>query len=311
MYNAPPYFYEVTNTQSGLNSPSTIKIHDNKLAFMFEKYLFQKAISVFEWDIPDQWPLDYFTYTLFGVGFISVINTDRYGVVPQLCSLAGYNLFYLPTKAIISNPLLRGVREPRIGTECEIIHLQPDYRPITDLVIHYAGLMAMATESLSVNLFNSKLPYIFAAKNRSTAESYKKAIDQVSAGNPCVVTDEKLFDDRTSKDHFKLLGMDQGQFESIPGLLKVLHQIETRYDSEIGLINADITWRSRQNTDEVTSNNINTISRAGLWLQTMRRSTERVNLMFGTNIQVDIRQQNIYRTEGGKNASDSDIYRSV
>ena len=72
-------------------------------------------------------------------------------------------------------------------------------------------------------------------------------------------------------------------------LLQVLRQIEAEFDTVIGIPNANTDKRERLITDEVNANNIETQSRARLWLDTIRADLEKVNKMFGLNVGVDFR----------------------
>ena len=113
----PPYSYDEISLYNGMQTPSTIHVKNTAIRAYFFKYLFQKAISVFKWDIPEDWDKDYFLYTLFVFGYCSVINTNKFGVIPQHCTLSGYNIFYRPTTAIITNPLFKRTIEARIGVD--------------------------------------------------------------------------------------------------------------------------------------------------------------------------------------------------
>ena len=64
--------------------------------------------------------------------------------------------------------------------------MQPDYGSCWDIVSYYADLLALATESLAVNITNSKLAYVFACQDKTVAESFKKMFDQINEGNPAV-----------------------------------------------------------------------------------------------------------------------------
>ena len=101
--------------------------------------------------------MDYFTYTLFITGFISVVETDRFGIIPQHCSLWGYDVFYRPTNCIVNNPLIRQILEPRIGVNCSLIKMQPDYCGAWDLISYYADMMALCSETAAVNTAGAPL----------------------------------------------------------------------------------------------------------------------------------------------------------
>ena len=179
------YSYDFINKYNAHIKPSTVHSQDNATAAFFRRYLLQKVISVYEFKgIPETWSIDYFLYTLFVLGFVAVINTDKFGVIPQHCSLFGYDVFYRPTNVNVANPLLKGNITPRIGTECALIRLMPDYGSCWDIISYYADLLALCTESLGANLVNSKLAYVFACDNKAVAESFKKMYDQINEGNP-------------------------------------------------------------------------------------------------------------------------------
>ena len=100
------YTYNQINAIVGRLVPSTTHLRDNKTFAFFARQLFKRALSVFEWTIPDEWALNYFLYTLYGWGYIAVTYTDKYGLICQQCTLSGYDIYYQPTQVIISNPNL-------------------------------------------------------------------------------------------------------------------------------------------------------------------------------------------------------------
>ena len=121
----PPVFYDHQNAYNSTRSPSTMHSSDTWLQWYFRRYLLQKAIAVFKWDLPKLWAKNYFLYVLYCWGYIAVVNTDKFGVICQACSLSGYDLYYQPNKATIANPLLRGILNPVIDKQCTLIRLQP------------------------------------------------------------------------------------------------------------------------------------------------------------------------------------------
>ena len=148
MYNGIPFPADYINAANSQVSPSTVHCRNTSLSLYFQRYLLQKAMSVFKWEMPPEWSKNYTLYTLYCWGFFAVVNTDRYGVIPQACGLRGYDVFYQPTNAVITNPLLTGTLEPRIGLQCELVRLQPDYGGIMDIVTYYADMLALCAESV-------------------------------------------------------------------------------------------------------------------------------------------------------------------
>lgn len=303
MYNLP-YSYESINVATGQQRPSTVHCRNAALTNYFTRYLLQKAISVFKFKLPITWSRNYFLYVLYCFGYIAIINTDKYGVIPQHCTLGGFNVFYQPTNALISNPLLAGNLNPRIGSECELMKLQPDYGGIMDIVQYYADLLAICAESAGINIVNSRLAYVFTANGKTVAESFKKMFDSIASGDPAVVIDKNLIgeDGRPSWDTFA----QNLQQNYIAGdVLSDMRKIEAMFDTDIGIPNANTDKRERLVTDEVNANNIETISKTSLWLEQLQESCQKVNKMFGLDLSVDWRFQPVYNNQegGGENGN--------
>ena len=290
MINGAPYYYNYINAETSQVTPSTVHVKDSGLCRYFTKYLLQKAMSVFEWDLPETWNKDYFLYVLYCWGYVAVVNTDKFGVIPQGCGLKGYDVFYAPTHAVIANPLLSGILEPRIGTQCELLKLQPDFSGILDLVGHYAEQMALASQSVSVNLLNSKLSYVFTAKTKALAESLKKMYDQIASGEPAVVIDSRLKNTADGEETWKAFEQNVGGNYIVTNLLADLRKIEAMFDTEIGIPNANTDKRERLIQDEVNANNIETFSKCAMWLENLQDACKRVNDMFGLSISVRWRE---------------------
>ena len=287
-----PALYDYRNLYNSSFAPSTIHAQDTGLAFYFQRYLIQKIMAVFEFKgIPKNWDKSYFMYSLFIFGFVAVVKTDRYGVIPQHCSLSGYNIYYRPTNAVIANPLLRGIMEPRIGSECALIKMQPDYGGAWDIVAYYADLMALATESLGTNLVNSKLAYVFGAEDKNMAESFKKLYDTVASGEPAVFVDKQLFDEEGNPRWFTF---DQNLKQNYIAndILQDLAKIDSRFNTDIGIPNVNIAKESGVGRSEIEANNIDTKAKCSIWLETIREGLEEVKNIFGLDITVNLRFNN-------------------
>ena len=284
--------YDFINRYNAHIKPSTVHSQENATAWYFRRYLIQKIISVFEFDrIPEEWSVDYFLYSLFVFGFVAVVRTDLFGVIPQggpNTSLYGYDVFFRPTNVNISNPLLSGILTPRIGIECEIIKMQPDYGSCWDIVSYYADLLALATESLAVNITNSKLAYVFACSDKTVAESFKKMFDSINEGNPAVFADKKLFDD--NGDPLWTTFQNNLKQNYVAGdMLNDMLKIDARFCTDIGIPNVNLAKKSGVTDNEVEANNVDTKSKASLWLETIQEGLNKVNEMFELELSVKFR----------------------
>lgn len=282
------YTYDYINLYNSVRSPSTVHVKNTRLQRYFRKYLLQKAISVFKWTLPDEWDKDYFLFTLYCWGFISVFKTDRYGVICQQCAPGGYNLYYRPSYVVVSNPLLPKSLTLNIDRDCVLIKLQPDYSSIMDIVNYYADQLALCSEAMGVNLVNTKSGTVFGAESKAQAESYKKMFDNLSEGDPAVVIGKKLLNDDGSPNWFPFTQNIKESYIT-SDILSDMRKIEAMYDTEIGIPNANTDKRERLIADEVNANNVETATRCELWMETIKKELTKANDMFGTSLAVDWR----------------------
>lgn len=292
------YGYEFINLYNAGRKPSTVHCSNTALVNYYADYLLQKAMAVFKFSgIPEHWAENYFKYVLFGYGYISVFNTDRYGVIPQECGLSDTRtVFYQPKYAIINNPVFDKSYMLTIGQDCEIIKLQPNYKSVMDIVYLYADQLALCTETAGINLLNSKLSYIFFAKDKAQAETFKKTYDKLASGNPMAVVDSKL-KDIDGTPNWELFFQNVGQNYIADKVLDDMKKIEDRFKTVIGIPNANTFKKERLIVDEVNANNYDTESNVLIWLENMQRDIARVNNMFNLNLSVSYRYASDYSEE--------------
>ena len=274
-----PVFYDHINVANSSFAPSEIHVTDTRLSWYFRRYLLQKAMSRFKWTMPAHWDQNYFLYVLYWWGFVAVVNTDKFGVIPQGCTLKGYNVMYQPRQVVIANPLMSGIMEPVIDEQCTLIKLAPDYGGIMDIVNFYGDMMALCAESAATNLINSKLAYVFTARNKAAAESFKKLYDNIAAGLPAVVQDKELLDDDGNPAWQAFSNNLRANFIS-PDILDELRTWEYAFDQKIGFRTANTEKRERLISDEVNAQAEEVASMAEMWLEELQRGVQKTRDMF-------------------------------
>lgn len=294
-----PIYYNYINAANSQISPSTVHVRNSELAMYYRRYLLQRAMSVFKWEAPNSWNMDYFKYILYCWGYIAIINTDKFGVIPQQCSLGGYNVFYAPTYALLANPKLSGILQPQIDTQCAIIKLQPDYGGILDMVYYYADQLALYGEAAAMNVQNSKLGYVVGARSKGIAEAIKKAFDMIMQGEPLAVYDKNA--DPDSNGLFETFAQNLQQNFIAPDILEAMRRVENEFCTRIGINNTNTDKKSRMLVDEVNANNEEVRSLADLWLETLQDGCAKARELFQLDtFNVDWR----YKDEQGSNTVD-------
>lgn len=261
-------------------SPSTVHVKNTGLAKFFKRYLLQEAMSVFDFTLPKTWDKNYFLYVLYVIGYIAVMRTDKYGVIPQHGSLGGYNVMYQPYYVIVSNPLFDRTYNLTIGTQTEIIKLQPDYCGLYDIVDYYGDLMALCAETAAGNVLNSKLSYVFAAANKAQAESLKKLYDNVASGEPAQFIDKNMKEEGGELP-VAMLQQNVGQNFIADRVLDTMRTIRNMFLTDIGIENVNINKASGVSAEEVAANNLEVKAKVSTWYDSIRDGMERVRAMFG------------------------------
>lgn len=291
-----PFFADYINgaTFSRLE-PSQVHVANTYLYQYFRRYLLQKAVSVFRWQLPKEWQRTLFLYCLYCDGHVAIVNTDSFGVIPQPCTLGGRGVQYQPTYVLITNPLLQGILQPRIGTQCAVVRLMPDYGGIMDIINYYARQMALCSETLETNLLNSKLSYVFGVpkggNRKASAESLKKLFDQIMSGVPASFIDEELTD-RNGKPTWQLFLQNVGQNFIAPDVQEQLRKLECEFAAQVGIpSNLATTKKERVNLAEVSANDVETAVGPSQWLELAREGLETANQLFGLDLSVDWRYE--------------------
>lgn len=288
MYMHQGMSYEGINIYNSSMSPSTIHCSNTVLGNFFAKYLLMRLYSVFKFTIPDTWDRKYFLSVLFTSGHLTCLNTRTYGNIVQYGNLYGQNLYYMPTRSRVTNPLLRIERGLLIGKECEIINLQPDYTSAYDIILFFADNMAVTAETILVNTFNSKLSYIFFTDKKSYAETFKSVFDAYSRGEPATVTgNNDLFGPDGKESRYELFNGEIQKNFVVDKLQEALRRWEIMFFSYVGIINNPVNKKERVVTSEVESNNIETRAISDIWLENLQDSFKRVNKLFGIDCSVE------------------------
>lgn len=294
-----PFNYEMINVYNMHNNPSSRKDYNNKTFDYWCRALFQRATSTIKFNLPDEWQgatRDFFYYCLFRFGFIAVFETPANGVIFNPCNIRGRDVFYNPTEILVNNPAINsGSLSRTIGVDCELIKLTPDYCGIWDIVSYHASKLANIDNSIDMAITNSKLAYVFAGKNKATAQAIKKVMDKINKGEPTVIIDEALTNNEAGKNEpwqfLERANLKQSYLTDL--LLQDAQTLLNAFDAEIGIPTIPYQKRERMVTDEANSRVIDSVARSTVWFETLTSSIERVNNMFGLNISAELRYSDI------------------
>ena len=303
-----PIPFSIENLVKSSVSPSGVQYANNAAFGFYCRYLWQKLVNVFTYDLPEDWAADTVQAALFGNGCCAVVPTAKFGLVAAWATPGGYDINMEPHFVVIANRLLPTLtgKQLVIGRDCAAIHIAPDWCGAVDLIATYATKLALAMQAIDVNLINSKIAYVFAARDQASAKSFKAMMDKINTGEPAVVVDKALFNDDGSPN-WQLFTQNLKNTYLVSDLLCDLKKIEDEFDSKVGIPNANTDKRERLITDEVNANNAETAIIAAGWLDHIQTGLKQVREMYGVDIKIDWRyKQNVAYDDNTKPGSSVD-----
>lgn len=299
MYLAPPFMN---------NSP-------NASMDYWARSLFQRLTALIDFEgLPEAssgqygWDKDAFKYGLYMLGYQIIFRSRTYGVVPQPGALTGFGLQYQPAGAIINTPYFQFDKELRIGLDCELIRLTPDYSSTYDIVTKYAAELKEIDTSIRSAARNSRLAYAMVASNDKTARALKAIRERIINGDDAII-DEKIMRDKANPDSLPWFQFDRDVKNSyiLGDLLDARRTTLVDFYREIGVRMLD-DKKERMLTAEVDAGNAETFIRSEVWMESLKESCEKVNAMFGTSIKPVLNQPEM--PEGAEEVTeevDSDV----
>lgn len=288
-----PLNYDKINIGAGTYNPSPVKSYNNTTFNYWYRWLFQRSTSVFDFTLPEYWQgkkKDFFLWCLFKYGFVAITYTDKFGYIFQPCTLSGYDLYYQPTRAIITNPAYRA--ELVIGEECELLKMTPDYFGVVDIIAYYAEKLSTLDGAINMSLINNKFAFLLMAKNKPMAEALKKVMDKINKGEPTIILDQKVYND-------KLDGQEPWQFLERPNLkqsyitteqLQDFNTILNNFDAEIGIPTIPYQKKERMVTSEAESRILDSSAKSIVWYECLESSIRTIHEIY-EDLEIDVKMR--------------------
>lgn len=276
--------------------PSGIKT-DSRYTDMFDRMLYERVASIFDIRYNASFDIDYFKYVLLGAGYICITNTAKYGLVAQYATIYGYNIYMKPTMASILTHATNDTLEKTdmtIGKDCALLYLKPSRCGIFDIIGYYSYKLALVASAFDMNVFNSKLAFMTAAKNKSAAQTIKKIYDEVQSGNPAVTFDSSIKNDSLKNDDKRLwetFNKDLKQNFIAPELIEVFEKLLDEFDTEVGIPSVGSDKKERLTVNETEKNDVESVTRLTTWLESLQQGINEANMLYpNLNLSINIRK---------------------
>ena len=198
------------------------------------------------------------------------------------------NVYYIPRKVLVANPRLKKSYNITPGVNCELVYLSEADKynlsgvsgGLYSLIERTATMLADNDISINIAQKNTRLVNLVSGDTQNTVDSIKAVIASMYEGDPTIVVKSSLVD--------KLQGIPILQNTSnrnLVDLIEVQQYIIAHFYEQIGITTHDQMKRERLITAEINDNidlaflNIDDI------LISIQEGLDRVNKMFGTEMQ--------------------------
>ena len=307
-----PFSYDKINLYNGTFTPSD-KFVDSYAFNFWCRALYQRALSVYDFDnLPEDFSRDEISlmyYLFYANGFCGGVKIEDYGVIINPISPKGYNVFYSPDAFLVTNAAFKeyNTKEFKIyhkGQEDKnqdvygvMLMMSPDGLGIGDIIIYYAEKLANMSAGLDMNIENSKLAYVFGANSKSGINFLKKVIDKIKAGVAAIITDSRItpVDDIHTFEFFNRDNLKNSYM--VTEFNTDIQTLINQFDAEIGIVNVPYEKKERMTQFEAESKQSDGIARATLWRDTLQRSFDEFNELFGYNVKVRYNYEYMITTE--------------
>ena len=287
-----PLNYDKINLKEGPYNPSPVKSCNNASFDYWVRTLFHRAASTQIFELPQMWQgdrMDFWYYCLLRFGYLSIQDLtgksdegDEIGMCFSPVSLTGYDFYYTYTTAILSNPTLTETYELKIGEDCAIVKMTPDYLGIWDVIERYAQMLSGLDNAINMSIVNNKFAFILGGKTKAAVEALKKMMDKINMGEPAVFLDHRILNDQQSKDNpFQFLQRENlKQSYLTTDQLLDLHTILSDFDSEIGIPTVPYQKKERETEYESKSKVADGMARSLVWKRCIESSLLNVKKLY-------------------------------
>lgn len=259
------------------------------------KYMLNRSNIMFQYhNLPDSIPSREIELLLQTNGFGIFIEVEgKYYIVNG--GLGGEpDVYNMPTEAVISIPALKLNKTYKINEDCIVIPNDSMYLGLLPMYAKYCTLMNENEITMLLATVNKRIQHLLSANDDNTLESAKKFLEKVFDGEIGVIGESKLF------ESLKVNTTSTTSQVSMKDLFEYEQYLKASMYNEIGLSANFNMKRERLSSSEVEANTDNLYPLVDDMLNSRRKGLEKVNEMFGLDIQVEFNSSWDYRLFNGE-----------
>lgn len=285
------YFGFVPYQNSGYNYQDKATNVNN-----YVKYMLNRSLAMFKYhNLPDTIPQEELEKMLQCAGGCVWYKHENDLYVFNATLGGEGDVYNRPTKAVISNPALKLTTECIIDEDCVFMQNDSMCMGLVPMYQKYCTILNETDITMILATINKRIQMLLSANDDNTVASAKKFIENIENGKLGVIAESKLF------DSLKTNTVATSNTNSLQDIYQLQQYVKASMYNEIGL---GANWNSKKErlaVVEVETNSDNLYPLVDDMLNNRRKALEKVNEMFGTDIQVEFNSSWDYRLYNGEN----------
>lgn len=262
----------------------------------YVKYMLNRSLAMFKYhNLPDTIPQEELEKMLQCAGGCVWYKHENDLYVFNATLGGEGDVYNRPTKAVISNPALKLTTECIIDEDCVFMQNDSMCMGLVPMYQKYCTILNETDITMILATINKRIQMLLSANDDNTVASAKKFIENIENGKLGVIAESKLF------DSLKTNTVATSNTNSLQDIYQLQQYVKASIYNEIGL---GANWNSKKErlaVAEVETNSDNLYPLVDDMLNNRRKALEKVNEMFGTDIQVEFNSSWDYRLYNGEN----------
>lgn len=259
-----------------------------------------KTNSMFKYhNLPESIPADMLESFLQRNGYVCIAKHEN-----TLYAFAGglggeLDVYYRPTICTVANPALNLSKDFIIDKDCIIMKNDTNLQGLLPIILRYSSMLVENDISMVLATYNSRIQKIVSASDDGTIASAKEYLSQIVSGKQGIIADNAFLKSLDVKD-------SSTDNKIIEELIKQNQYLKSSMLNEIGLQANTNLKKERLVSAEIESNSEGLYPIVDDMLKCRKNALEKVNKLFGTNIEVEFNSSWDLRPFNGKSVHNTD-----
>lgn len=259
-----------------------------------------KTNSMFKYhNLPESIPADMLESFLQRNGYVCIAKHEN-TLYAFVGGLGGeQDAYYRPTICTVANPALNLSKDFVIDKDCIIMKNDTNLQGLLPIILRYSSMLVENDISMVLATYNTRIQKIVSASDDGTIASAKEYLSQIVSGKQGIIADNAFLKSLDVKD-------SSADNKIIEELIKQNQYLKSSMLNEVGLQANTNLKKERLVSAEIESNSESLYPIVDDMLKCRKNALEKVNEMFGTNIEVEFNSSWDLRPLNGMSVHNTD-----